>query len=64
MTLTPRKNPVLNTFPHPPRPAPNFTLHFTADVIWQISAHLGRILTDFDGLSEENHYLLLQSTVL
>lgn len=32
-----------------------FTLHFTADIISQISAHLVRILTDFDGLGEESH---------
>lgn len=32
-----------------------FTLHFTADIISQISAHLARILTDFDGLGEESH---------
>ena len=34
---------------------PSFTLHFTADIISQISAHLVRILTDFDGLGEESH---------
>lgn len=47
-----------------PPPTPNFTLHFTADIISQISAHLVRILTDFDGLRDENQPLLLQSTVL
>lgn len=35
-------------------PSP-FTLHFTADIISQISAHLVRILTDFDGSGEESH---------
>ena len=35
-----------------------FTLHFTADIISQISAHLVRILTDFDGLGEESHSLV------
>lgn len=33
-------------------PSP-FTLHFTADIISQISAHLVRILTDFDGSGEK-----------
>lgn len=33
-------------------PSP-FTLHFTADIISQISAHLVRILTDFDGPGEK-----------
>lgn len=36
-------------------PPPPFTLHFTADIISQISAHLVRILTDFDGPGEESH---------
>ncbi len=34
---------------------PPFTLHFTADIISQISAHLVGILTDSDGLGEESH---------
>ena len=34
---------------------PPFTLHFTADIISQISAHLVRIVTDSDGSGEESH---------
>lgn len=44
-------------------PTPPFTLHFTADIISQISAHLERILTDFDGLGEESHPTCYRCTI-
>lgn len=36
-----------------PLPPPSFTLHFTAEIIPQMSARLARTLTACDGLKEE-----------
>lgn len=68
MTLTPASQPRKESSSHPHEPlcigcscygfyhsSSPFTLHFTADIISQISAHLVRILTDFDGLGEKSH---------
>lgn len=50
---------------HPSNPLPSwFTLHFTADIISQISAYLAKILTGFDGMRGENQPLLFQCSIL